>query len=257
MGHAYDIRQLEITPHQPWAQQFWDDLVPIKDQVANHPVFQKMADGSLHLACFRHALLHFYPLVARFPSYMSMSLAKAIHFDQAGIVDARNWLIQNIKVEERHLNWYRDWACGFGLSAEQLDSVTPPAAMNAVNHYLWSVGYREGIAESIAATNLAIEWATGDWTKKVYQGINAYTSQEGVEITSQEGVEISRRTLAWLRAHAQYDDLHPYEAMELIKRLADHDPAMQKRAFEAAAQGLAYYKLALDDCYRVHLEHSA
>jgi pyrroloquinoline quinone (PQQ) biosynthesis protein C len=238
---------LECTPHQAWAQDFWDRLVPYKDAVAQHPLFEHMANGTLHIECFRHALLNFYPLVARFPSYMSLSLAKAIHFDQAGMIDARHWLIQNIGIEQRHLQWYQDWAIGFGLSLEQLNSVHPPAAMNAVNHYLWSISYRGGLAESIAATNLAIEWATGDWTIQVFKGIKAYADRDDVQIGS--------RTLAWLRAHAQYDDMHPHEAMELIKRLADHDPAMQQRAFEAAVEGLAYYRLALDDCYRVHLEH--
>jgi pyrroloquinoline quinone (PQQ) biosynthesis protein C len=239
---------LERTPHQAWAQRFWDDLIPHKDAVAQHPLFVAMANGSLHLDCFRHALLNFYPLVARFPSYMALGLTKAIHFDQAGVTDTRHWLIQNIGVEQRHLNWYRDWAVGFGISLEQLDSVTPPPAMNAVNHFLWSMGHRGSLADSLAATNLAIEWATGDWTTQVFKGIHAYTSRDDVHIGS--------RTLAWLRAHAQYDDIHPHEAMELIKRLCDHDPTLQKRAFEAAVEGLGYYQLALDDCYRVHLAHT-
>lgn len=102
-----------------------------------------------------------------------------------------------------------------------------------------------GLAEGIAATNLAIEWATGDWTINVYKGISAYSEIDGVEISS--------RTLAWLRSHAMYDDAHPHEAMELIKLLADGDTAMQQRAF-AAAEGFAYYKLALDDCYQIHLQ---
>ncbi|HCO63889.1 MAG TPA: hypothetical protein DIT60_03740, partial [Alcanivorax sp.] len=60
---------------------------------------------------------------------------------------------------------------------------------------------------------------------------------------------INRHTMAWLRAHASYDDAHPHEAMELVKRLATDQPARQ-RAFAAAQRGLEYYVLALDDCYR-------
>ncbi|MEC7119579.1 MAG: iron-containing redox enzyme family protein [Pseudomonadota bacterium] len=240
---------LACTTHPEWAQKFWDDLVPLKDQVAQHPLFQHMAAGTLHLACFRHALLNFYPLVSRFPSYMALNLAKAIHFEQAGVTEARNWLIQNIKVEENHLYWYRDWALGFGITEDEMNHVKPSAAMNAVNHYLWSVNHRLGLAEGIAATNLAIEWATGDWTIQVYKGIKAYTDLDHVDI--------SNRTLAWLRAHAMYDDTHPYEAMELVKLLAQDDPDMQQSAFDAAADGLAYYRLALDDCYQIHLKHTA
>lgn len=237
------IEELKITPHSAWAQAFWDRLVPAKNKVSQHPFFVDLAAGTLSVECLKHALLNFYPLVAHFPSYMAMSLAKATDFKQAGVTNARNWLIQNIKVEERHLFWYRDWAEGFGLTVEQLDQVQPPAAMDAINHFLWSVNYRGSLAESIAAANLAIEWATGDWTIQVYKGISAYTEQPGVEI--------NKRTLAWLRAHAHYDDLHPYEAMELIKQLCDHDPELQQKALHAAEAGFAYYALALDECYKL------
>lgn len=234
---------LEITPHNEWSQAFWDQLLPVKNRVSQHPLFQDLATGRLNLTCFKHALLNFYPLVAHFPSYMAMSLAKATAFDLPGVGEARNWLIQNIKVEERHLYWYRDWAEGFGLTVDELDRACPPAAMNAVNHYLWSVGYRGSLAESIAATNLAIEWATGDWSIQVYKGIEAYSRHSEIQIGS--------KTVAWLRAHAHYDDLHPYEAMELIKRLCNDNIDMQQKALQAAQQGLAYYELALDDCYKL------
>lgn len=238
-------KELEITPHNAWAQAFWDHLLPIKNRVSQHPLFAGMASGELSVDCFRHALLNFYPLVAHFPSFMAMNLAKATDFYLPGVTDTRTWLIQNIKVEERHLFWYRDWALGFGLSIEELDQVTPPPAMDAVNHYLWSTNYRGSLVEGIAATNLAIEWATSDWTVQVYKGIKSYTHHPDLKINA--------RTVAWLRAHAHYDDVHPYEAMELIKRLCDHDPQMQQKALRAAEQGLAYYELALDECYKVHL----
>lgn len=125
-----------------------------------------------------------------------------------------------------------------------MDRVTPPVEMNAVNHFLWNMNYRSSLAECLAATNLAIEWATGDWSIQVYKGINAYIDHPEVNI--------NKRSLAWLRAHAHYDDLHPYEAMELIKRLCDHQPELQTKAFKAAREGLEYYELALDYCYKQH-----
>ena len=73
---------------------------------------------------------------------MAGALAKATAFAEPGVTETRDWLIQNIKVEERHLQWYRDWARGFGLTVEQLDSVRPPASMNAVNHFLWNMSHR-------------------------------------------------------------------------------------------------------------------
>lgn len=241
--YKQNASNLEITPHNTWSQQFWDELTPFKDKISEHPFFVNMANGQLTVKSFRYALLYFYPLVAHFPSYMGLALSKATNFSEAGVTETRDWLIQNIKVEERHLNWYRDWAGGFGISLDELDMVQPPVAMNAVNHYLWNINIRGGLAESLAATNLAIEWATGDWSSKVYKGIHAYTNHP--EVT------INKRSIAWLRAHAHYDDVHPYEAMELIKRIGEGKPELQKRAFQAAKDGLAYYELALDACYKI------
>lgn len=236
------LKGLVISTHSGWSQAFLDKLTPAKNRVGNHPFFVEWAAGRLSVDHIRYALLNFYPLVAHFPSYMAVNLAKATAFYQPGVTDTRTWLIQNVKVEERHLFWYRDWAVGFGLTVDELDRVTPPPAMNAVNHFLWSTNYRASLAEGIAATNLAIEWATGEWTIQVYKGIKSSTNDPSITITP--------RTMAWLRAHAHYDDAHPYEAMELIKRLCDHDPDAQQKALHAAEQGLVYYELALDACFK-------
>lgn len=233
-------KRLELTAHDAWAQRFWDELVPLKDRVARHPLFLEMGDGTLNLERFRKALLNFYPLVENFPKYMALNLAKVRPGIFPGHEDAKNWMIDNIKVEQRHAYWYQDWAKGFGIAAEQLDRVRPPAAMDAVNNYLWCVDTYGSLAEGIAATNLAIEWATGEWTVKVVSGMQAYAERGEAEIT--------RHTMAWLRAHASYDDAHPHEAMELVKRLVV-TPEDQEKAFFAAQRGLEYYVLALDDCY--------
>ncbi|MCD6061626.1 MAG: pyrroloquinoline quinone biosynthesis protein [Moraxellaceae bacterium] len=233
--------QVEITPHPQWAQDFWNDLIPLKEAIARHPLFEEMATGDLSLARFRCALLNFYPLVGNFPHYMGLTLAKTVDVGRPGVLATRDWLINNIKIEQRHLYWYRDWAGGFGISAAEMDSVCPPAAMDAVNHFLWNTNQRGSIAEGIAATNLAIEWATGDWTRSVVKGMRCYAERGEANI--------DRRTMAWLRAHAHYDDAHPYEAMELIKRLCDGDAAQQARAHAAARRGMEYYVLALDACY--------
>lgn len=239
-----DYDTLELTPHPPWAKDFWASLEPLKQRVADHPLFQSMASGDLDIACFRYTLLNFYPLVANFPHYMALALSRAVDIREPGVADARDWLIGNIRIEQRHLYWYRDWARGFGVTEQALDSVRPPAAMDAVNHYLWHMNQRAPLADSIAATNLAIEWATGEWSAKVVHGMRAY-AKAGV-------ATIDRRSMAWLRAHAHYDDMHPHEAMELIKRLCGDDEAARDSALHAARQGMEYYLLALDACYAAY-----
>jgi pyrroloquinoline quinone (PQQ) biosynthesis protein C len=233
--------KVERTAHSAWAQHFWDNLIPAKDRIAHHPLFTEMAAGRLSLAKFRHALLNFYPLIGNFPHYMGLTLSKSYEVDVPGVLASRDWLINNIKIEQRHLYWYRDWASGFGVTDKELNTVTPPAAMDAINHYLWYINQRGSIAEGIAATNLAIEWATGDWTMSVVHGMKAYAERGEAEI--------GRRTMAWLRAHAHYDDAHPYEAMELVKQLCGSNTTLQQKAFAAAQRGMEYYLLALDTCY--------
>ncbi|MEP4371951.1 MAG: iron-containing redox enzyme family protein, partial [Alloalcanivorax venustensis] len=131
---------LTLTEHAPWAQRFWDALVPLKDRVARHPLFVEMGDGSLSLGRFRDALLHFYPLVEHFPKYMGLALAKTRPGLYPGHEETKNWLIGNIKIEQRHAYWYQDWAAGFGLDTERLEHTRPPAAMDAVNQFLWATG---------------------------------------------------------------------------------------------------------------------
>lgn len=232
-------KKLELTEHHGWAQHFWNELVPWKDSVAKHPLFVEMGEGTLSIERFRRALLNFYPLVENFPKYMALNLAK-VRPGLPGHEESKNWLIDNIKVEQRHAYWYQDWAKGFGISQQELETVRPSAGMDAVNHYLWNIDANGSLAEGIGATNLAIEWATGEWTVSVVNGMEAYAKRGEAEIT--------RHTMAWLRAHASYDDAHPHEAMELIKRLAV-TPEDQEKALFATRRGLEYYVLALDDCY--------
>ncbi|MBQ0753843.1 MAG: iron-containing redox enzyme family protein [Gammaproteobacteria bacterium] len=239
MRAAHYKKKLELTEHNDWARDFWDSLVPYKDKVVEHPVFVEMAEGKLSADRWRRALLNFYPLVENFPKYMALNLAK-VKRGVPGHEEAKLWLIDNIKVEQRHAYWYQDWAAGFGISLAELDSVQPSAGMDAVNNYLWQIDSYGSLEEGIAATNLAIEWATGEWSQQVVKGMQAY-AESGV-------AEVNRHTMAWLRAHASYDDEHPHEAMELVKRIA-LTPEAQERALNAARRGLEYYILALQDCY--------
>lgn len=240
-GHAYRHEEvLELSEHPRWAREFWDGLVPLKDRVAHHPLFEEMGAGTLPLAIFQRTLLNFYPLVECFPKYMGLNLAKC-RTDRPGHSQTRAWIMNNMRVEERHAAWFQDWAAGFGVPREALATVRPPAAMDAVNHYLRHVCGSGSLEEGIGAANLAIEWATGEWCQYVVRGMKIYRERGDAVI--------DRRTMAWLRAHAHYDDAHPHEAMELIKLLC-RDDASREAAFQATERGLEYYLLALEDCYR-------
>jgi pyrroloquinoline quinone (PQQ) biosynthesis protein C len=213
--------------------------VPFKDRIARHRFFLEIESGSMPIGRCRRGLSHFYRLVENFPRFMALNLAKTEPSQSPGHAESRRWIIHNIYVETTHAELWRDWARGFGCTDDDLDHARPGAAMDAINHYLWSVNTYGSLAEGIAATNLAIEWPTGEWAKRVIPAARYYAERRLAEINS--------RTMAWLESHASYDDEHPYEAMELIKLCAT-TPAERQRTFEATRLGMEYYLMALDDC---------
>jgi pyrroloquinoline quinone (PQQ) biosynthesis protein C len=231
---------LELTPNTGWAKDFWDRLTPYKDKVVAHPFFREGAAGALSLERLQRALIDFYPLVENFPKYMALNLAKTTSGKHTGDEKARYWLITNMSVERKHADWWVDFAAGLGCSREGMYNARPGLKTDALNHFLWNVNTYGSLGEGIGATNLAIEWATGEWTLKVMP--------KAVENGRKMGFEMDKRTLAWLEAHAEYDDHHPYEAMEIIKFYGE-DPEEQERIFEATKKGIQYYLLALDECY--------
>lgn len=232
--------ELELTPNSGWAKDFWDGLTPVKNEIVNHPFFREGADGTLSIERLQRALIDFYPLVENFPKFMALNLAKTTSGQLKGDEQTRYWLITNMSVERKHADWWVDFAAGMGCRREQLYAAKPGLKTDALNHYLWNVNTRGSIGEGIGATNLAIEWATGEWTIKIMP--------KAVEVGRKLGFEMDKRTLAWLEAHAEYDDHHPYEAMEIIKFYGD-TPAERDRIFEATKKGIQYYRLALDECY--------
>ena len=233
--------KLGITEDPQWVAELRRDLEPSIRAIVEGPLFAEMAAGTLSLSRFRGALLYFYPLVEDFPKYMALSLTKVPPGDGERNRLARDWLLENMNIERRHAVWYRNWAVDFGVEPSSIaGQVMPPAAMDAVNNYLWRIVSGGSLSEALAAVNLGIEGPTGVWTERVEEGIRAYAEQPGIVFRS--------GTLTWLKAHAAYDDTHPDEAIELIKRFAV-TAEEQEAAKRAAERSMAYYAMAADACY--------
>lgn len=218
----------------------FESLLPVKEQVVNHPVFQMMGNGTLPIKKFRKTLLNFFPLVENFPKFMALNLSKT-RCHKPGHEKAKFWLISNINVEQNHAKWYMAWSEGFGISSEEMLHVRPTPPMEAVVHHLWNVNNYESVSVCFGATNIGIEWATGEWSKKVKQGVESYMDRGEVSR--------DRRILSWLKAHGTYDDVHPYEAMELAVECAKDEKDLEN-SINATARSLEYYVMALDDCLR-------
>ena len=224
-----------------WSKTFRQALLPYERAIVDGRLFSEMAGGELPTGVFRYALKNFYPLIESFPKLMGLCLAKTAASETGA--EASGWLIHNIQIERRHANWFRDWAIGFGVNAQDfIDGVSPPPVMDALNHYLWRKCTYGDLVEAVPSLNYAIEGPTGIWTKRVMHNIDLYNGRDGMVVDND--------TVRWLRAHAHYDDHHPDEALEvtLMHVTSEHD---LNRAIKAAQDGMAYYAMAADACYEL------
>ena len=114
-----------------------------------------------------------------------------------------------------------------------------PVAMTLISDWSWRVCESGDLAEALAATNYAIEGVTGEWTPGVARSA-AYRA--GILHGEQ------RAAMRWLDAHADYDDHHPWQALELIGALAGPDPgALRVRTIRTAiTRSYELYTVALD-----------
>lgn len=55
-------------------------------------------------------------------------------------------------------------------------------------------------------------------------------------------------TLMWLKAHARYDDAHPYEALEILKRNVDETTDQPNKVEAAARTSLELFAQAIEAC---------
>lgn len=77
------------------------------------------------------------------------------------------------------------------------------------------------LAAGIAATNYAVEGATGEWAQILYDSESYRNS------FPQQGRKASLR---WLQLHAAYDDTHPWEALEIVCTLMGSNPDAEEVA---------------------------
>lgn len=231
------VANVELTPATELSERF---LAAQREQfraVAEHPFFTRFADQATP-AQMRKGLLGFYPLIEAFPRHMAMVLSRIEAHSRPRADEARDWLMKNIAVEEKHREWWIDCGGPLGLAPADFAAHRPTPPMEAHQHYLWRVVREGSVAEAVAALNYAVEGATGEWTRKMRVATRARFEKLGIVF--------SDRALRWFDAHAEYDDKHPAEALEVVKIFAGDEAAMA-RAAAAAVRSLEYYRMALDD----------
>jgi pyrroloquinoline quinone (PQQ) biosynthesis protein C len=203
--------------------------------VLDSPLFKATAHGPFPEGAWRRTLLEFFGLVEAFPRYMGSYLARTSFGKRPGDILARDWLIGNIATEALHAQWYVDWAGGLGVTEDEMIGYRPGPEVTALQEFLWSIAVRGTLAEAIGAINYAIEGSTGEWTRLV---VKAFRERFGDD----------KYGLTWLESHAEYDDAHPREALELIK-LTVLDEADQANTEAAVRTSLQLFRRGFDACF--------
>jgi pyrroloquinoline quinone (PQQ) biosynthesis protein C len=234
-------RLMDLDSYPRWAQDLVEGGVEARRGVVGHELFVQMREARLGAATTHNFMAGVWPTIERFPQYMALNLLKIPYGRTRGQDMARRYLIHNIRVELKHADYWIDWAEACGVSRKALLVGAAPLATQALSHWCWHVCERESLATGMAATNYAIEGVTGEWSLLVC-GSDAY------ERSFPEETRI--KAMKWLRVHAQYDDSHPWEALDIICTLLGTNPAPSSVAELDAAihKSYAYMRMTLDHC---------
>ena len=228
-----------IGSYPIWLQRVVHETTPHKRHVVEHELFAQMREANLPLLAMRRFLVGVWPTIEQFPRFMAMNLKKIGYGDSVGEDMARRYLIQNIRVEQKHSEHWATWAGAAGLTLEDLRAGGDAEELEALAHWCWYVCDKASLAVAMAATNYAVEGATGEWSCVVCSK-DTYAKSLGDEIRVP--------AMRWLKVHAEYDDTHPWEALDIVATLLGHAPssadvAAIRRAIQSSYR---YMEMSLD-----------
>ena len=232
---------MEASSYPQWAQELMRNCSDSKRRVVEHEIYARMRDNTLSPKTLRLYLIGGWPVVEQFSLYMGRNLGKTRYGRHPGEDMARRWLIRNIRIELNHADYWVHWAHAHGVSLEEMTAQDLPAEFQALNDWCWHTCTTDSLAVAMAATNYAIEGAVGEWaagvcSSKVYE--ESFPAED------------RKRAMKWLKMHAQYDDEHPWEALEIICTLAGMNPsrALQTELRKAICKSYDYMYLFLQGC---------
>jgi pyrroloquinoline quinone (PQQ) biosynthesis protein C len=206
---------MDLRSYPQWIQDVVQECSPARRCVAEHELFLSMKSSALSARAMRSFLIGVWPVIEQFPQYMAMNLLKVQLGRAPGHDMARRYLIRNIRVEQNHAEHWVHWAQAHGVDRDDLLLGSSPVAAEALSHWCWHTCERDPLAAAMAATNYAIEGVTGEW---------AYLVCSSTAYELGFAPEIRKQAMKWLKVHAQYDDTHPWEALEIIATILGTDP---------------------------------
>jgi len=224
----------QFSPHPDWIKDYIKDVEPFQKRVWQCPLVEETSRGVLSLCQMRGWLIQLYPFIETFPQWLALNIAKAPD------AFSREILIDNVRVEKWHAKQWRQMTEAFGISGEELEATRVIPEVEALTHYMWSINLRGNLAESMSAMSYAIEGTTQGIAREVLKGFPKYDGRYGIRLT--------KRACAWMYNHSRYDEAHPLEALEIIKRSTLHED-MKGTVTQVAQRSMEYFLMALDACY--------
>jgi pyrroloquinoline quinone (PQQ) biosynthesis protein C len=229
----------DLSSYPLWLQSVVASTSRNKQRVVEHELFALIRDARLPEVAMRKFLTGAWPTIEQFPQFMAMNLRKLSVGNSPGEDLARRYLIHNIRVEQKHAEHWVDWARAVDLSLEDLRHADDIEGLAALAHWCWYVCDRASLPVAIAATNYAVEGVTGEWSCVICSKTDYADSLPE---------EFRGPATRWLRLHAEYDDNHPWEALEIVATLLGHSPpAAEIEAVRRAIRSTYYYsEMGLD-----------
>ncbi len=230
----------DLASYPLWIQEIVADVRELRAGVANHRLFRQMRDTVLSPQATANFFIRVWPVIEQFPQFMGRNLAK-LQYGRPGHDLARAFLTRNVRVEQSHADYWVAWAEASGVPCEALLRGSRAAASAALSHWCWYICDRGPLAEAVAATNYAIEGVTGEWADLVCSS----------DLYARSLPEEKRKSgMRWLRAHARYDDSHPWEALEIVAAILGARPSVaEAEAVHAAIRrSYDYMRMTLEDC---------
>ncbi|MBN8884810.1 MAG: iron-containing redox enzyme family protein [Rudaea sp.] len=227
-----------LSSYPSWAQDMVGACEGAKREVVRHELFAMMRETRLSIESTTNFMVGIWPVIERFPGYMAASLMKTRYGRSEGDNMARRWLVRNIRVEQNHAEYWLDWAEGAGVAREKVLNDWVPADAMALANWCEEVSTHDTLAAGIAATNYAVEGATGEWSQLVY---DSETYRRSMPNTP---------SLRWLKLHAAYDDEHPWEALEIVCTLIGTNPVTHQVGHlrECIRRSYAGMRILADRC---------
>ena len=226
---------VSVAAPRDWIFSLHDQVRPQWQAILNGAWAEGITQGRLTLEQMQGWLLQMYPFIHAFPKFLSAALLK-VEDDEA-----RDFYINNIRVEKAHAEHWLWMGQGFGVPANRMLALAEgdtalDGRVQSLTDWLWHINLRGTLAEAAAATSFAIEGVTGDIARKVTAGFVRYKDVPGTDL--------SPRTYRWMREHAHYDDDHPRIALEIAARYAITE-RLQTRVRLAARRSLQLLHNAL------------